>query len=78
MSQLPAEVFRLKDRGVLKVGAVADVVVFDPVKVNDPSTFEDPHHYAEGFSAVLVNGVPVIDQGVLTGQRPGRVVRREE
>jgi N-acyl-D-aspartate/D-glutamate deacylase len=54
------------------------VVVFDPAKVNDPSTFEDPHHYAEGFSAVLVNGVPVIDQGVLTAQRPGRVVRRDE
>jgi len=78
MSALPAEVFRLKDRGVLKVGAVADVVVFDPAKVNDPSTFEDPHHYAEGFSAVLVNGVPVIEQSVLTAHRPGRVVRREE
>jgi N-acyl-D-amino-acid deacylase len=76
MSALPAEVFRLKDRGVLKVGAVADVVVFDPSQVRDPSTFADPHHYAEGFTAVLVNGVPVIEGGALTEARPGKAVRR--
>lgn len=78
MSALPAEVFRLKDRGVLKKGAVADVVVFDPKMVDDPSTFEDPHHYATGFSAVVVNGVPVIEAGELTENRPGRPVRRAE
>lgn len=78
MSALPAEVFRLKDRGVLKKGAVADVVVFDPKTVDDPSTFEDPHHYATGFSVVVVNGVPVIEAGELTENRPGRPVRRAE
>jgi N-acyl-D-amino-acid deacylase len=76
MSALPAEVFQLKDRGMLKAGAIADVVVFDPATVNDPSVFEDPHHYAEGFSAVLVNGVPVIEAGEMTEARPGVVVRR--
>lgn len=76
MSSLPAEVFQLKDRGMLREGAIADVVVFDPATVNDPSVFEDPHHYAEGFSAVLVNGVPVIEAGEFGEARPGEVVRR--
>jgi len=78
MSQLPAAVFGLKDRGVLEAGAVADLVVFDPETVGDPSTFEDPHHYAEGFSAVLVNGVAVIENGEMTAARPGRAVRRKQ
>jgi len=76
MATLPAEVFQLKDRGQIKVGAVADVVVFDPVSVEDKSLFEDPHHYAEGFSEVIVNGVLVIADGVLQEERPGKAVRR--
>ena len=76
MTALPAEVFRLKDRGTLKPGAIADVVVFDPLTVTDPSTFEDPHHHALGFSTVLVNGIAVIADGNLSEARPGRAVRR--
>jgi N-acyl-D-amino-acid deacylase len=76
MAALPAEVFQLKDRGLIKVGAVADVVVFDPVAVEDKSLFENPHHYSEGFSEVIVNGVLVIADGALQEQRPGKAVRR--
>ncbi len=76
MSALPAATFRLKDRGELRPGAVADLVIFDPEKVNDPSTFDDPHHYAVGFRDVIVNGVPVIREAKLTEARPGRAVRR--
>lgn len=78
MTSLPAEVYRLKDRGELRVGAVADLVVFDPEQVADPATFEDPHQYALGFSEVIVNGVPVILAGNLLEARPGRAVRRGE
>lgn len=77
MTSLPAETFRLQDRGRLKVGSYADVVVFDPEKVSDPSTFNDPHHYAEGFTEVLVNGVPVILDGKLTAAKPGGPLRRK-
>ena len=75
MSSLPARTFQLKNRGELKPGFVADLVVFDPAKVSDPSTFDDPHHYAVGFQNVLVNGVPVIRGGQLTTARPGKPVR---
>ncbi|MFN0076113.1 MAG: N-acyl-D-amino-acid deacylase family protein [Prosthecobacter sp.] len=71
MTSLPAQTFRLKDRGLLKAGAFADIVIFDPAKVNDPSTFNDPHHYAEGFSNVIVNGGVVIRDGKLTEVRSG-------
>ncbi len=75
MTSLPAQTFHLADRGVLKPGAWADIVIFDPAKVNDPATFADPHHYAEGFSDVIVNGEVVIRDGVLTGARPGGPLR---
>jgi N-acyl-D-amino-acid deacylase len=75
MTSLPAQTFHLKNRGELKPGAVADVVVFDPAAVTDPSTFDDPHHYATGFSDVLVRGVPVIRAGQMTAARPGGPVR---
>jgi N-acyl-D-amino-acid deacylase len=78
MTSLPARSFHLKNRGELKPGFVADVVVFDPEKVSDPSTFDDPHHYAIGFTDVLVNGVPVIRAGQLTEARPGRPVKLHE
>ncbi len=65
----------LWDRGVLRPGARADVVVFDPAKLRDVSTYEDPHHYSEGVSDVVVNGTPVMLEGQLTGALPGRVLR---
>jgi N-acyl-D-amino-acid deacylase len=71
MTSLPAQTFHLKDRGVLQPGAFADIVIFDPAKVNDPSTFNDPHHYAEGFTDVLVNGTLVLRDGAMTGIHPG-------
>ena len=78
MSSLPAKTFHLNGRGELKPGAVADVVIFHPDRVSDPATFDSPHHYAAGFSDVIVNGVPVIRQGELTSARPGRPVKRGE
>ncbi len=75
MTSLPARTFKLRDRGELRVGAIADLVVFDPEKVSDPSTYDDPHHYAVGFSDVIVNGVPVIRGEKLGEARPGRPVK---
>lgn len=76
MTQLPARTFGLKNRGELRVGAHADVVVFDLDKISDPSAFNDPHHYSEGFSDVFVNGDPVICDGLLTPARPGGPLKR--
>lgn len=75
MTSLPAAAFRLKDRGVIREGACADLVVFDPETVRDVSTFGDPHHYSEGFVHVFVNGVPMIRDGRLTGDRSGTPLR---
>lgn len=75
MTSLAAATFRLKDRGMLREGAWADVAIFDPSAVQDRATFEDPHHYATGFAWVLVNGVPVVKSDQHTGARPGRVLR---
>ena len=74
-SALPAQRMRLTDRGVLKRGMWADVVVFDPATVADRSTFSSPNVLAVGMQWVLVNGVPVIADGRMTGARPGRVLR---
>jgi N-acyl-D-amino-acid deacylase len=76
MTKLPAETFRLKGRGVLQPGGFADVVIFAPEKIADPSTFNDPHHYSVGFAEVLVNGVPVIHGDKLTEARPGGPLKR--
>src|SRR5436309_11467561 len=75
MSALPAQRMRLTDRGVLKAGMWADVVIFDPARVRDLATFENPNQLSEGMQYVLVNGVPVIDEGKMTGALPGRVLR---
>jgi N-acyl-D-amino-acid deacylase len=72
---LPAQRMRLADRGVLKAGMWADVVVFDPETVRDLATFENPNQLAVGMDYVLVNGVAVIDNGRMTGELPGRVLR---
>ncbi len=74
-SALPAQRMRLTDRGVLKQGMWADVVVFDPKTVRDVATFDDPNRLSEGMEYVLVNGVPVIKNGKMTGALPGKVLR---
>jgi dihydroorotase/N-acyl-D-amino-acid deacylase len=74
-SALPAQSMRLTDRGVLKQGMWADVVVFDPEKVRDLATFDDPNRLSEGMEIVLVNGTPVIESGKMTGALPGKVLR---
>ncbi len=75
MTSLPAQTFHLQDRGILKPGAFADIVIFDPEKVNDPATFDDPHHYAEGFTDVVVNGGIVLRHGEMTEARTGGPLR---
>ena len=75
MSALPAERLRLADRGRLDAGRKADVVVFDPARVRDAATYENPHQYAEGFSRVIVNGTVVFEDGRMTAARPGAVLR---
>jgi N-acyl-D-amino-acid deacylase len=72
---LPAQRMRLIDRGVLKQGMWADVVVFDPEKITDKATFEEPNQLSVGMDYVLVNGVPVIEDGKMTGKLPGKVLR---
>ena len=74
-SALPAQRMRLTDRGVLKQGMWADVVVFDPEKITDKSTYESPNQLSVGMEYVLVNGVPVIAGGKMTGSLPGKVLR---
>ncbi|MBL8241215.1 MAG: D-aminoacylase [Bryobacterales bacterium] len=77
MTSLPARTFRFTDRGLLKPGFAADILVFDPAKVRDLSTYADPHHYTEGFDHVLVNGQAVVSEGKLNEVRPGRVLRHK-
>jgi N-acyl-D-aspartate/D-glutamate deacylase len=74
-TSLPAGRVHLTDRGLIKKGLAADIVVFDPATVGDRSTFENPNQLAVGMQWVLVNGVPVIADGVMTGARPGQVLR---
>jgi dihydroorotase/N-acyl-D-amino-acid deacylase len=74
-SALPASRLRLADRGVIKAGMWADIVVFNADKIADLATFEKPNQLAEGMQYVLVNGVPVIEHGSMTNALPGRVVR---
>jgi dihydroorotase/N-acyl-D-amino-acid deacylase len=65
----------LSDRGVLRPGMKADVVVFDPLRIRDVSTYEDPHHFSEGVLDVIVNGAAVLRDGAMTDALPGRVLR---
>lgn len=75
LTTLPANNMKIEKRGALKEGYYADVVIFDPEKVQDHSTFEDPHQLSTGMSHVFVNGVQVLRDGEHTGATPGRVVR---
>jgi len=74
-SSLPAQRMRFIDRGVLRSGMWADVVIFDPETVRDLATFDNPNQLSQGMEYVLVNGVPVIEHGKMTGALPGRVLR---
>jgi N-acyl-D-amino-acid deacylase len=74
MTSLPAQKFQLKNRGLLKEGMVADLVVFDAAGVNDLSTYDNPHQYSSGFHYVIVNGSVVVDNKVHTGARTGKVI----
>ena len=76
MTGMPAERLHLKDRGRIEEGLVADLAIFDPDEVIDRSTFDDPHQLSKGVVHVLVNGEPIISDGVHTGALPGRVIRR--
>jgi N-acyl-D-amino-acid deacylase len=75
LAKLPATNLKLKKRGELKVGNYADVVIFDPEKVQDRATYDKPHQFATGVSDVFVNGVSVLKNGVHTNARPGRFVK---
>jgi N-acyl-D-aspartate/D-glutamate deacylase len=75
MTSLGAQRLGLRDRGFLREGYWADVVVFDPERVADKATFEDPKQYPEGIAYVLVNGTVVLENGTHTGARPGHVLR---
>ncbi len=75
LTSLPASNLKIKKRGSLSVGNYADVVVFDPARIQDNATFENPHQYATGVFHVFVNGVQVLKDGDHTGAMPGKVVR---
>lgn len=76
LTSLPAETFGIRDRGVIRKGAWADLTIFDPLKLRDRGTVFEPNQIAEGMVHVLVNGVVTFKNGVLTGQRNGRIIRR--
>ena len=75
LTSLPATNLKIKKRGLLEAGYFADVVVFDPEKVQDHATFEDPHQYSTGVMQVFVNGIQVLKDGEHTHAKPGRIVR---
>jgi N-acyl-D-amino-acid deacylase len=77
MTSLPARTLGFRHRGLVREGFAADLVLFDPARVQDKATFLKPHQFSEGFDLVLVNGVAVVENGKLTGARPGRVLRRQ-
>jgi N-acyl-D-amino-acid deacylase len=77
MTSLPAQVFAMKDRGQIRAGAFADIVLFDPEKVNDAATYQEPHQLAEGMTHIVVNGVLVREDGKFANALPGRVLSLE-
>ena len=74
-SALAAQRMRFADRGVLKAGMYADIVIFDAATIHDVATFDNPNQLSQGMEYVLVNGVPVVDQSKMTGALPGKVLR---
>ncbi len=78
MTWAVAQRLGLCDRGILREGAYADVVIFDPDTISDRATFEAPHRLSTGIGHVWINGVQVVQDGLRTGATPGRVVRHGE
>lgn len=78
MSSFPAQRLGLLDRGVLRPGMKADITIFDPARVRDAATFEQPHQYAEGYSFVIVSGQVVFEGGKMTAARPGKVLYKRQ
>jgi N-acyl-D-amino-acid deacylase len=74
MTSLPAQRFKIDNRGLIRVGYAADIVIFDENKVIDKATFEQPHAYSEGINYVLVNGIPVLENGKHTGRKSGEII----
>ncbi|HYK03260.1 MAG TPA: D-aminoacylase [Thermoanaerobaculia bacterium] len=77
MTSLPASRVGLHDRGILRAGMKADIAVFNPMLVRDVSTYEDPHHFSEGVSHVIVNGKAVLKDRKMTGELGGRILRKQ-
>lgn len=77
MTSLPAQIFQFKDRGLIREGYAADLVLFDPAQVRDNATFANPHQYSTGFDLVLVNGKLAVDNGQLSAERGGKPLIRE-
>jgi len=75
MSSAVATRLSIPDRGLVRAGFFADLVVFDPATIGDRATFEQPHQLSVGMRHVLVNGVSVVKDGAVTGAKPGRIVR---
>ena len=75
MTSQAADRVHLLDRGILRPGMKADIIVFDPQAIRDVSTYEDVHHFSEGISDVVVNGTQVLSAGKITAALPGRVLR---
>ena len=75
MTGMPAAKLRLKDRGLIRPGLAADLVIFDPAEVSDRATYENPHQYAGGIFHVIVNGNLVIHEASHSGARPGRILK---
>jgi N-acyl-D-amino-acid deacylase len=76
MTSAPAERLGLRDRGLIRDGLVADLVVLDPARVRSTATYEEPRSFPEGIDWVIVDGEPVVAEGRHTGARPGRTLRR--
>ena len=77
MTSLPAQTFGLWDRGLIRPGMAADIVIFDENKIGDTATFQQPKQYAAGIAYVMVNGQPVIEQGNHNGARSGQILRKK-
>ncbi len=77
MTSLPAQVFGMTNRGMLRPGMTADIAIFDLGAVRDLAEYADPHHYSEGMIHVFVNGRAAIREGAFTGVGAGRVLRKQ-
>jgi len=77
MTSLPATKIGLKKRGIIEEGYYADIVIFDPDNIKDKATYANPHQYPEGIKYVIVNGEIVVDNGEITGRKPGKILKKE-